>query len=352
MISFRPLLTRVARRLGQLPTIEATAAETVEWAPATTLPSTATIQLPDELDRIVRFNKTVTREDFISRCAAGETHHPPTIARRYDDALVGFGSIYAGRAFQVITQGGPRFAWRVPPVDLGPRLLATNYTSERYFGHWLLDGVCLELLAEQQGLPALGLHREAWTQESGYRAPLRLALERHPIARVEQLWIVDDRSMNASHVARMRELRRRVRDNVPSARKGSPVFLRRLGGVRRPLLNQDALANALARRGFVVLTPEVEYVTTLRAVLRDAPMVVSVEGSALCHAVAGMTEGGTVVAIQPPRRVDWIQKAWTDAAGLRLAQTVATDAGEEGFTMEEDRLLRLFDLISRERSHD
>ena len=51
-----------------------------------------------------------------------------------------------------------------------------------------------------------------------------------------------------------------------------------------------------------------------------------------------------------PRRVDWSQKAWTDAADLRLAQTVASEAEGDGFTMEEDRLLRLFDLIERERA--
>jgi capsular polysaccharide biosynthesis protein len=280
---------------------------------------------------------------------AHDQHHPATVARRYDDALVAHGSVYAGGAVHTIHRRDHTLAWQGRPVDLGPRMLSSNFTVEQYFGHWLLDGVCLELLAAERGLVALGLHRAPWAQEAGYRAQLDLALERHPLARVSRLWEVYDRPMNAGHVARIHELRRRVRRGVaPSG--AAPVFLRRVGGVTRRLLNQDALADALARRGFTVLTPEIEPVDTLRATLHDAPIVVSVEGSALCHAVASMADRGTVVAIQPPRRVDWIQKVWTDAAGLRLAQTVATDAGENGFTMEEDRLLRLFDLVERERA--
>ena len=355
MISFRPLTTRIVSKLRRVLPFDDVAVETVEWAPGTVRPSLAVIQLSDELDRIVAFNKTVTREAFLSRCVEREEHHPPTIARRYDGAIVGDGSIYAGRGVHTIHRRGRALAWREKPVELGPRLLATNFTAEQYFGHWLLDGVCLELLAEDRGLPALGLHRDQWTQEPGYRVPLDLALERHSLARVERLWVVDDRAMNAGHVARMQELRRRVRDGATTAGpsgSGAPVFLRRVGGVKRPLLNQDALADALARRGFVVLTPETETVDALRGMLHDAPMVVSVEGSALCHAVAGMADGGTIVAIQPPKRVDWIQKVWADAAGLRLAQTVATEAHGDGFTMEEDRLLRLFDLVARERARD
>lgn len=349
MISFRPVLARVAHRLRRRPPLDAVAAETAEWSPATMLPSPAIIQLPDEVDRVVAFNETVTREAFVSRSAAQDLHHPATIARRYDDVLLDHDTLYAAGGAYPIYRRGRSFVWRGRPVELGERLLATNYTVERYFGHWLLDGVALELLAEARGLPALGLPRKPWTQEPAYRVPLGLALERHPLVRAERLWVVDDKPMNAGHVARMAELRRRVRRGVASA-GAAPVFLRRVGGVRRVLLNQDALADALARRGFAVLTPETESVDRLRAVLHDSPLVVSVEGSALCHAMAAMPDHGTVVAIQPPRRVDWVQKVWADAAGLRLAQTIADDGGDAGFTMGEDRLLRLFDLIDRERA--
>ena len=352
MISFRPLAARIAGRMRPSAALEGAAAETVEWAPASTAMSPPIIQLPDEIDRVVAFNRTVTREAFLARCERQEVRHPPTIARRYHDAVIAHGSIYAGNRFQVIHQRERSLVLRGTPAELGERMLATNFVSEQYFGHWLLDGLCLELLADGRGIAPVGLAREAWLQEPGYRAAIGLALDRQAYARVADLWIVDDKAMNDGHAARMRALRQRVRAGVTPASPDTPVFLRREGGVRRPLNNQDVLADALARRGFAVLTPERVPVNTLRATLNGAPLVVSVEGSALCHAVANMPDGGTIVAIQPPRRVDWIQKVWADAAGLRLAQTVATDAGGDGFTMEEDRLLRLFDLIARETGTD
>ena len=345
MISLRPLTARLYGKLG-IATFESSAAETAEWAPGSEAVSPSIIQLPDEVDRVIAFNRTVTRSDFVARCEQREVWHPPTIARRYRNALVAHGSIYVGQKIKIVHQRERRLMFRERPVDFGVRMLATNFVSEQYFGHWLLDGISLELLAMERGIEALGLAREPWLQEPEYRVPLRLTLERQAVAQIEDLWVVNDRPMNGNHVARIGELRKRLRAGVVPNTAAAPIFLRREGGVRRPLINQDALANALARRGFTVLTPERETVDSLRVALHASPLVVSVEGSALCHAVANMAEGGTIVAIQPPRRVDWIQKVWADAAGLRLAQSVAVEAGGGSFRMEEDRLLRLFDLIA------
>ncbi len=347
MISMLPLAARLRARLRAVPPLSDAADETAIWSPATTTVERPIIQLPDEVDRIVAFNRTVTREHFLERTRLIERTHPPTIARRYRDATIAFGTVYAGHSFDTVYQTKRRLGWSGTPDALHDRLLATAWTSEQYFGHWLLDGLSAELLAAEQGHRALGLARAPWLQEPQYRALAGMTLERTALARVRDLWLVDDRPMNQGRIDRLRELRRRVRAGArggPAAT--APVFLRRVGGAKRPLLNQDAVADDLARRGFTVLTPERESVGALVSALHGARLVVSVEGSALCHAVAAMADGGTLLAIQPPRRVDWIQKVWADAAGLRLAQTVADDRGE-GFEIGTDRLLRLCDLIDR-----
>lgn len=351
MVSMLPLVARLRARLFPRPPLSEVADETAIWSPALTTVEPPIIQLPDEIERIVAFNRTVTLDQFLERTRPIERVHPPTLARRYGDAVIAFGTIYAAGAFDTIHQTTRRLGWTGTPEALHDRLFATAWVTEQYFGHWLLDGQMSELLAAERGHAAVGLAREAWLQEPGYRALTGLALHRTVLARVSDLWIVDDRPMNQSRIDRMRELRRRVRAGVEvqagTTSPGAPVFLRRVGGATRPLLNQDVIADELACRGFTVLTPETESVATLVAALHRARLVVSVEGSALCHAVAAMADGGTLLAIQPPRRVDWIQKVWADAAGLRLAQTVADDRGE-GFEIGIDRLLRLCDLIERE----
>jgi capsular polysaccharide biosynthesis protein len=320
-------------------------AETVILSPAIELDVPGAINLPDEIDRILGFSNSFDKRAFQQWMSGGPVFRPATIARRFAKAWIADGVVYAESSYLRIAHGARPLIARGECLELKRRMLATDYVTEKYFGHWLLDGQSYELLAAESQQKALGLEREPWLQEPGYRVLTGLELERTRLAYVEELWLVDDRSINASRLARMAELRRRVRSSQPSDGNRAPVFLRRVGGATRRLVNQDALADALARRGVTVLTPETESVPRLVSVLRDAPMVISVEGSALCHGILGMADGGTIVAIQPPTRADGILKVWADAAGLRLAYTVASPY-EDGFVLNEERLMRLLDLVA------
>lgn len=319
----------------------------VELAPAASTYAHPVVQLPAEMDRIVALADGISREAFLARVGGGIAHHEPTIGYRFADAIIADQTVYAGGSYRVVRAGRTRPVLLGAAEELEDYLLATDWACELFFGHWLTDGLSLELLAERIGLKALGLARQPWTQEPAYRRATQLAIRRAAHVHVRNLWTIANQGMNDDRVARMRELRRRVRGSVNVRGGGKPVFLRRVAGATRTLANQEALADALVRKGFDVLTPETEPVERLCATLAGARLVVSVEGSALCHAVVAMVEGGTILAIQPPERVNWIQKAWCDCAGLRFAQTVADPAGG-AFTVGEDRLFRLIDLIDRE----
>lgn len=348
MISFQPLLARARRKLLHGKPLEAVADKTETWAPGSTSEYRPIIQLPDEGDRIIEFEKPSARDEYLRFCDSGQLTHPPTFAYHYNRATIADGMVFANGAMKAFNDhpGRSPVMKRGVAERLHDQVLATSWVTEKYFGHWVTDGLALELLAQDRPETALGVARKPWVHEPGYRARVGLQLHRTAFATVEGLWVVDDQSLNRGRTDRFRTLRQRIRAGAPNDRSGAPVFILRDGGAARPLLNQNALADFLARRGFTILSPEAETVDGLVAAFRDAPLVISVEGSALCHPVMAMPDGGTILAIQPPRRVTCIQKNNTDWAGLRMAHTVADDAGA-GFTLSEDRLMRIIDLIDR-----
>lgn len=344
MRDYRPFAAQVIDRLRGPRDLMASATERVELAPATDDVDPPAIQLDDEMDRHIALAEGIAPEEFQWRMAGGPISHPATFGYRFADAVVADGVVYTKNGFEVIGVGrkGPIMVGR--REELSDSLVVTNQVVEQYFGHWLTDGLSLELLAGELDKKPLGLARLPWDQEPGYRSIVGLDIRRTEHAHVRNLWIVDDRSMNASRVARMAALRKRVRRTVAQTPAGPPCFLMRVGGASRILANQMDLADGLARRGFRIIIPEAEPVAGLVAALAGASLVVSVEGSALCHGVVAMRDHGTILAIQPPARVNWIQKAWCDCARLRFAQAAADPAGES-FTMSEDRLMRLVDRI-------
>lgn len=319
-----------------------------EWAPASITEHSAIIQLPDEAERIIAFQGPEKRAEYVRYSSNGQTTHLPTIARFYRRATIANGVVYANKSFETLVQstGGKRISFSGTSENLSNQLLATNWVAEKYFGHWLRDGLGLELLAQTKKIDALGITREPWQHEAGYRDLVKLSLHRTALARIEGLWIVDDCPMNHGRIDRMRELRRRIRASAAPHTSPAPVFIRRDSGASRQLLNQDAIADALARRGFTIISPESETVASLVASLHNAPLVISVEGSALNHAVMAMADRGAMLLIQPPRRVTCLQKNNMEWTGLRMAHTVADDHGS-GFTLSEDRLMRVCDLIAR-----
>ena len=344
--SLLPLTSRLRKKFLSAPALADIADAHEILAPASTLEHRPIIQLPDEAERIVQFDKPFSRDEFIRYSSSGQITHPATIARRYKRATIADGVVYANNSFEPLVPSSGRMTFAGEPENLQNRMLATNWVVEKYFGHWLVDGLSLELLADNLGRGALGVLRKPWKDEAVYREYVGLAIRRTAIARVDDLWTVDDRPMNQGRVNRMSELRRRIRANLPRHGSTAPVFIRRDGGEQRVLLNQDQLADALARRGFTILSPEAGTPGSVAAAVANAPLVVSVEGSALCHAVMAMPDNSAILAIQPPRRVTCMQKINAECAGLRMAHTVADDRGE-GFELSEDRLMRICDLVDR-----
>ena len=282
----------------------------------------------------------------MERLKVGERRHGPTIAYRIDNAVLGDGTLYYNGGYDVLRSKSSRPLLPRDSDAFAEMQLCTNHVVDRYFGHWLIDGQLLELLAEQLSRPGLALHGVPWLHEPGYRELSGLSITRSGHARIDRLWVIDDRGLNDSLVSRLMELRRRVRSAGGRNSAKRVILARGSLGAKRNLVNSVEVHEALGLLGFEIVNPEAEAPRTIVEKLSAAEFAVAVEGSAANHCWPAMPVGSTFLAIQPPTRFNAHGKMRADAIGMNWAYVVA-DPHPDGFFLPVDRLLRTIDEVVR-----
>jgi hypothetical protein len=253
--------------------------------------------------------------------------------------------LYFNAGYQVI-RGGSDLVLPRRQDRFSEMVLCTNNVIERYFGHWLNDGLLLEQLAEQLSLPSIILKRKPWLHEPDYRKLSRLEGEQTEHGIVDRLWFVDDRGVNHGRISRIKTLRERLQSTVTRTGPKRVMLTRGALGAPRHLVNSREVQAALEKAGFAIIFPEAESAGNLVNILSSAEIVVVVEGSAQGHCTYALPLGSTLLTIQPPTRFTANSKDRADALGLNWAFVVA-DPRPHGFYLPIDRLLRTLDEISR-----
>lgn len=179
--------------------------------------------------------------------------------------------------------------------------LVGTCAGSTWFGHWLEDEVPLHMLATMYSDPVAQVRRE-YPHERGYLEAFGLPIAtRVSVARFGTLVIVDEFAQNPHKTLRYQALRDRLR-KFPEGHE-RVFLLRGKSGTERNLVNELALADVLGREGFhIVDIAKVGFNELLRA-CRGASVVVGVEGSHLAHALFMMRDYGTLLILNPPRRV-------------------------------------------------
>lgn len=320
--SLRFVTSRLLARFGAGRGLERCAVERRMLAQGDEQLRSAAIALHGEWERVAWLKDDPDQEWKRAQQYPGIQQHLPTTAYRLNNCLLRRGTLYRGITYEVVAPDpGPP---ATPARHVKRALLCSNHCTMRFFGHWLLDGLALEQLADDLDLTPIVLS-DPYPHSAQYRAALRQPANFIEHARIDELWIVDDRGMNASRRRRLAELRTRLSRH--SAAPPLRVFLDRGSwGTGRGLINRDEVVAALRDLGFIEVRPEDLTLDALREVLERAELCVAVEGSALAHAVLLMPEGGTIVTLQPPERFVLVLKGYTDAVGLNFA-FVAGDGG-------------------------
>lgn len=342
MLNFTPAWSRLHARLAPPPTLFECAAEVVELEPGSTREVPPAIALPGEIDRVQSFYADAAAHR--SRLTESTRIEGPTLAYRLDDAVLADFTVYAGGTHQVYRPGRKRPLLVGTPSTIDEAQLCTTACIETYFGHFLRDGLPLELLAQERSLAPLYFERPSWLHEPGYRELVGMwpTTTRH--ARVGKLWLVDETALNAGWVRRTREIRRRIGEQVQPTPDTHVFLLRGRMAEARELVNQRQLAEELERRGFRVIEPERMDVPCICAALAGAKVVTCVEGSAQNHAFMAMPSGAALLSIQPPDRFNSIPKLIADALGIRFAYVVP-DARAGGFDLDPARFMRTLELL-------
>ncbi|MGH6780819.1 MAG: hypothetical protein ACREB5_01750, partial [Sphingomonadaceae bacterium] len=184
------------------------------------------ICLAGDFERVTSVQEETDWQVERDRLQPGRHVHGATVAYRIPDVIMAHGNLFSKNSYLSLRKyDGPNvLAGAIEEID--EAMLCTSFVAERYFGHWLRDGLLYEELAAQFGTAPLVCERKPWIHERGYRQALSLHARHIIRARIRKLWIVDDRGLNASWAARLGALRGRLRAAAPPAGPRY-VYLRR-----------------------------------------------------------------------------------------------------------------------------
>jgi hypothetical protein len=345
MFSLRPITARVARRF--IADGFDRGAETVEIDPAARVERPPVLFLPDELERIVGHHPGVTAQHDLDRLLHADRLEPATTAQILHDVTIADGTLMRRTGVAVMRDGAKRKVLHGSMPTIAEAMLCVDSVIDRYFGHWVADGWSREQLAIDRGLVPGVFDPARFAHGAQYRPLLGLPAVSLADTRVRRLWMIDDRGYNPGRMARFRRVRTRLRRAVDG---GGPqrLFIRRGGqAAGRHLLNEAEVVAALTARGFAIVAPEELPARAVATTLRDARLVVGVEGSALSHANAVVGDGACVFAIQSPTSFNSIHRLTTADAGLRFAFSVGDVRDGEAFTMPVERLSRAIDMVEQ-----
>ncbi len=271
----------------------------------------------------------------------------PTRMHLVRDAIIADGTLLTTKYFQRLAPEKRKFLLQGSPQRIEEAALCSTYWTQKYFGHWLREGLTLELLAEDNGLHALVLDQKPWTHEAGYRDMLSLHPRRTNLARCDRLWVYDFFQLNGGFTEAYGRLRSRIRAKVGASElSNGRVFLERSqAGLARTLANNDEVREVLGSRGFTVIDPGLMDAREIATILAGARLVVSPEGSALAHAAIAMPPGAGLLTIMGAQHFNMPYKAISDALGFKFGLTFAEPVDGDRFSQPVDRLVRVIDLM-------
>ena len=269
--------------------------------------------------------------------------HEPTVLYSIGSTNLFSGGLWTDKreySIRLLSQEDQRFK-----VDLDQAVLVDSDLSNHFFGHWLHDVVPSTLIGTVE-MPSLAFKKPKYPHADDYQSILNLDIIYGNKGRVKNLFFLNDFSQNSHKAKRYMQVRSLIKEKLnPQDSPYSGVYIARgSAGAKRMLTNESALIEHLARRGFDIVCPEKITAETLIRQLWNAPIIVSVEGSALAHPIYSIAQNGAYLVLQPPFRVSHTHKGMCDAMNRPYGFYVCQPSDDEGSfyvdsMMEIDRLI-------------
>lgn len=275
------------------------------------------IYLPSHLSRFLSSSIYYTLEGEFKRLFATEVEHFPTLMIPFQNSVVyQYGIVNSKLEHLPRNRNNSQMLPQPSNTDYGKMknalLIDTDY-SELFFGHWLPDELSAATIANEQ-LPAIAIHQANFIHAKGYLDLLQTDIYYGFKGKVDNLNLLVDFSQNSFKVSRYGVLRKRLENKNFTTIAYKGVYISRGNiGAKRTLENEDDLVNHLIKAGFDVIYPEKLQPHEIVARLWNAPMIISVEGSAIAHALYTVANHGSILILQPPRRINHVFKGIFDA---------------------------------------
>lgn len=305
------------------------------------------IMLPDQLDRArAKPPGHGTLADELGLLGDRNISHAPVIRYTIRDCVVRPQGLDARGARMAIGPGlgyGP-LPGALPVVDCAHYCMTG--VSNRFFGHWLLDACSTALLAEPDQTVFLAPfstkgHAPDYLTAFGLEANMPSA------CLVRRLHLFQDFGQGTLKRSRYAIMRDRLRQHFPeTAGDGERLYVRRGGGGQaRPIEDEETLVEHLKEDGFELLDVANASLSEIQKRGRRARLVISMEGSHLCHLHLAMPEGGCMIVLMPADRVSAMLAGFAQANGLRFG-LLMLEPGEHGYRVELEQLRRTIDLAN------
>ena len=273
--------------------------------------------------------------------------HDPTVLYHLGSAKI-YKEIITLENMKYISRFNEKLIEPVEYEEMDEALISFSDFGRIYFGHWLRDDLTVSLLGNRQR-PLVKLYKPRYFHSNGYAVLTEYNQHFIKEAGVKKLSVVFDYSQNSLKVARYLAIRKLIETKLnPEAIKYVGVYLSRgRSGSERNLVNEDAVINYLLSIGFNVINPELMEVEDIVRSLWNAPIVISVEGSAINHALYPMALNGAVLVLQPPYRFVNAHKGIANAIGRKYGFYVCqATANKMGFVLDDfNRFQQLIDQL-------
>lgn len=272
--------------------------------------------IDNHLSRITGTALGSTIETELSWLFKQDLIHGPTKLYKLNDVSIGKSGIWVDSStFLTRTVNQNR---DLKAVNLDSAILVDSDNSANYFGHWLLDFVPASLIGTEKS-PPFSTFKPNYFHANGYQALLDINNVIYSNRGfVKELYFLDDFfTQNSYKVNRYNELRMRIEKKISINKNNyTGVYIARgNAGKKRQLLNEDELINHLLKRGFYILYPEKNSAEEITSALLNTPFVISVEGSAISHAILTASRSAGYLILMPPNRCSFFFKGTLDALG-------------------------------------
>ena len=273
--------------------------------------------------------------------------HDPTVLYHLGSARI-YREIIALENMSYISRCKEKLIGPVECEAMDEALISFSDFGRIYFGHWLRDNLTVSLLGNQQR-PFVKLYKPRYFHVKGYAALTEYNPHFIQEANVKELSIAFDYSQNSLKIARYLVLRKRIETKLnPETIKHVGVYLSRgSSGSGRHLVNEEAVINYLLSIGFNVINPELIEVEDIIRSLWNARIIISVEGSAINHALYPMALNGAILVLQPPYRFVNAHKGIANAIGRKYGFYVCqSTANKMDFVLDDfNRFQQLIDQL-------